>query len=58
MAIPRFTAEASLFQSNKHYVLITDTAQHETRLSISPQMRIVSGGCVYHCAVTGFVAAV
>ena len=49
MTIPRFTAEAALFQSTKRYDLMTDKTQYSERSSIIPQMRIVSRGCIYEC---------
>lgn len=36
MTIPRFTAEAALFQSTKRYDLMTDKAQYSERSSIIP----------------------
>jgi hypothetical protein len=49
MKIPGFTAEASLSMSNEHYELIADKAQDLKRQEVIPQIRIVSGGCLYEC---------
>jgi len=49
MNMPGFTAEVSLSNSTEHYELTADKAQYLKRQGVIPQLRIVSGGCLYDC---------